>query len=149
LVTETGQRLYSAEQAQRLSDWVMDQVDARLKPLEEFRGTTTVTMQARSEAQRQIAEAERTWPYFNEFASQINQELAKDKRLSLEGAYRRVVVPQIRTRERAALVTEMRSRGNGTTSNPNAPAPARTEDMKKLPIKELFRREMQKRGMGR
>ena len=105
--------------------------------------------QARQEAQGLIKEAE-AWPYFNDYVGDIYKELERDKRLSLEGAYRRIVFPQIERRARESVVAEIRTRANaGTGTNPASPSPASTAELRKLPLKELFRREMAKRGLGR
>lgn len=148
LIQETGQRLYSAEQAQRLMEWTEQRIDSRLKPLEERTAATQAETQARNDARSQIQDAEKNWPSFNDFAEDIFTELQKDRRLSLEGAYRRVVVPKIRQQERAAVIQEMRGKGNAGTGNPAGTSPASTVETQKLPLRELFRREMVKRGIG-
>lgn len=144
LIQETGQRLYSAEQAEKLLDWKMQSLDSRFKPLEGMHSS----QQARAEAQSMIADAERNWPHFSDHAELIFKELQKDRRLSLEGAYRRVVVPELKKLERQAVMQELRDKGNAGTINPGSPPALSSDDEKKLPMKELFRREMQKRGLG-
>lgn len=151
LIQETGQKLYSAEQAARMVDWAMNRMEERLKPVETFVGQTTAETEARTTAQGMIRDAEQNWPFFNDYAADIHKELTRDRRLSLDGAYRRVVVPKIRERERATMAQELRDRhaaGSGG-HNPGQVPPAHTADLKKLPMKELFRREMVRRGIGR
>lgn len=147
VIQETGQRFYSADQAERLLDWKLQQLDARFKPLE----GNLMQSQSRAEANAQIAQAERELPHFSEHAEEIYKELQKDRRLSLEGAWRRVVYPKMRQIERAAVIDEMKTKGQAGsgTVNPGAPASMTTEEERKLPITELFRREMVKRGIGR
>lgn len=142
IISETGEQLYSAQQTGRLIDWAMERLEQRLKPLESLTGN----FQARSEAQQAIAEAEASWPYFKDHVEAIFTELNKDKRLSLEGAYRRVVMPKIRQLERETVLTEMRTRSNASTTNPASASAPQTEDLTKLPLRELLRREMTKRG---
>lgn len=146
-IQETGEQLYSGEQTSRLIDWAVQRLEDRLKPLE----AASQGYQARSEAQQHIAEAEANWPFFKEHVEAIFSELNKDRRLSLEGAYRRVVVPKIRTLERDAVLKEMQTRstaGSGSV-NPGSQAAPVTEDLTKLPLRELLRREMTKRGFTR
>lgn len=147
IIQETGQRFYSAEQSEKLVEWANGKLNERLTAIE-ARGQST---QAREDARNAIAEAERTWPHFTDFAEDIFKELNRDKRLSLEGAYRRVVIPKIKQKEREAVVAEMRTKGQaGTgTHNPQSQSPSETAELKKLPLTELFRREMQRRGLGR
>jgi hypothetical protein len=150
-IQETGQRLYSADQAARMVDWAMDRMEQRLKPVESFVGHTTAENEARQTAQSMIREAETNWPYFNDFAAEIHKELKRDGRATLESAYRRVAIPKIRERERATMAQELRDRhaaGSGG-HNPGQVAPATTVELRKLPMKELFRREMVRRGIGR
>jgi len=142
-IQETGDRLYSAEQTQRLVDWNMQRFEQRIAPLE----ASATSTQARADAQRQLQEAE-TWPYFGDHAEDIFKELQRDKRLSLEGAYRRVVVPKIKQAEREAVIKEMQTKGQASTMNPSSAAPSSTEDLSKLPLKDLFKREMRRRGIG-
>lgn len=148
IIQETGQKFYSAEQAQRLMEWSEQRIDSRLKPLEERTAATQAETQARNDARTQIQDAEKSWPHFNDFAEDIFAELQKDRRLSLEGAYRRVVVPKIRQQERDAVIKEMRGKAHAGTGNPATGSPASTVETQKLPLRELFRREMVKRGMG-
>jgi hypothetical protein len=148
IIQETGQRLYSADQQEKLNEWYENRIDTRLKPLEERTQATLADQQARQNARAEIQDAERNWPHFNDFAEAIFGELQKDRRLSLEGAYRRVVVPKIKELERTAVIQEVRGKANAGTSNPGTGSPAGGVDESKLSLKELFKREMSKRGMG-
>jgi len=148
-VQENGARLYSADQAGRLVDWAMNRMEERVRPIEERIGSQQVQTQAREDARRQIAEASRTWPHFEEFAEDIYKEISRDRRLSLEGAYRRVAIPRIKQKEREAMSTEMRTRAQASGGqNPGSSVPGSTEETRKLPLRDLFRREMRRRGMG-
>lgn len=138
IIQETGQRLYSAEQQERLEHWKDEQYDKRLAPLE----GNSRRQQAFTEAQAMINEASAKLPYFDDYLPEINAAIARDKRLSLEGAYTRVVVPKIRERERAAMAAELKAKANVSSHNPASAGPTSTADTRKLPIAELLRREM-------
>ena len=58
------------------------------------------------ELNRQIAEAEANWPGFKENETEITAALEQNKNLSLEGAYRMVVLPKI-TADRSRIRTEL------------------------------------------
>lgn len=146
IIQETGQKFYSAEQADKLTDWKAAQLEERIKAIE---GSSLQT-QTQQQARAMLAEAER-WEGFRESAQEIYDAMRKDKRLSLEGAYRRVVVPRLGQIARAAVIREMQGKADGGSGalNPGSPGPQSTEELRKLPIKELFRREMSRRGLGR
>lgn len=143
-VADTGELFYSAAQADRLVDWNREQVEARIKPLEAERELT----QTRQQAQQQLDEAAK-WPHFNSHQRAIFNEMRRDRRLSLEGAYNRVVLPKMRELERKAIQDELQQKVAATTSNPASASPATGEKLSKVPLRDLFRREMQKRGFGR
>lgn len=147
IVPETGQQLYSAAQQRKWGKWLVSQHDERLQQLE----GNTAAQQTTNQARQMIAEAERDWPHFKTNAKDIFLELRKDKRLTLEGAYRRVVVQsgKLRTAEREALTAEMGQRANAGSGvqNPGAGTPQSTIETRKLPMKELLRREFAKRGI--
>lgn len=147
VIRETGQRFYSAEQAEALVDWKASQLDTRLKSIE---GRQTVS-QAQAEARSILNEAQRTWEGFNDYAEDIFNEMRRDKRITLETAYRRIVVPKLGQLKREALMREAQDKAAGGTGNinPGAPAPTSTTDLRKLPLSELFRREMQRQGYGK
>jgi hypothetical protein len=129
VIQETGQRFYSAEQADKLLDWQENRINQRIAPLEGER----VRTQAHAEAQQMLQEAS-TWDGFDDNVQEIYALMGKDKRLS-----------------RDAVIAEMRGKataGSGSI-NPGAAGPQSTEETRKLPLKELFKREMQKRGLGR
>lgn len=146
-ITETGQRFYSADQARKHAAWSRAEVMKEIDPLKKFAQGTQTSLQAQQDARAKIAEAE-SWDGFTEHAKEIYAELQRDKRLSLEGAYIRIVPKQLRMKNRQELVTEMRTKANAGTHNPASGGTRQTEDVSKVPTKELMRRAMQKRGIG-
>ena len=88
-----------------------------------------------------LQEAWTSWAHFPQFAKDILSELQKDKRLSLEGAYRRIVVPKIKELERKAMADELRRNVNAGSRNPASSSPMTHEEESKLPMSELLRRE--------
>lgn len=147
IIRETGQRFYSADQAEALVEWRAGQLEGRIKTIE---GRETVT-DAQQEARAILNDAQRNWEGFSDYAEDIFKEMRRDKRITLETAYRRVVVPKIGQLKRQALMAEANERANAGTGglNPGAPAPSSTADLRKLPLTELFSREMTRRGFGR
>ena len=149
VVPETGQRFYTAEATEQIVQQALQQaMEEKLGPLQsrlqEFDQERTLG-QARAQARAQIVEAE-TWPYYKDHEGAILTAMEKDKRLSLEGAYRRVVLPQIRTLERQAVLAEMNQKPAATTVNPGSKVASDRVPSSKLSMTELFRREWGKRG---
>lgn len=142
--TEDGQLLFSAAQNKRYHQWMQEKFDQRLAPLE-GRAETERTNQ---EAQRMLAEAE-TWDGFTDNMQDIFKELTRDKRLSLEGAYRRVVVPKLKNMTREAVLQEIRDKAGASSSNPSGTVASAPPDASKRSLTDLFRVEMQKHGMGK
>lgn len=144
VVPETGQKFYSAEAAEKLAQWAAEQ---RIKPIEERLGSFEADRQrshAQAQAAQLLAEAE-TWPHYKEHESAILKEMERDHRLSLEGAYRRVVMPKIRELERQSLLAEIHQKSQATTHNPAASTPTQNLDTSKMSWSEVFKREMAKR----
>lgn len=145
---ENGQTFYSGPQLERLMAWRGAQQDQRLQRLE---GQHTA-QQARAEARTQLQNAEQTWPQFKENIEAIFDTLQRDRRLNLEGAYNRVVVQggKLEAFYRTKMGEELRTNGQAGqgNQNPQGGAPTHNVELSKLPMKELFRREMRRRGLG-
>lgn len=145
VIPETGQRFYSADAHERSLQHAIkaaeDRISQRLGPIEQ---SLTIN-RARAEAQNMLAEAE-TWPYYKDHEGDILREMQADKRLSLEGAYRRVVLPKVRQLERQAILAEMKQKPEASTINPGAVTTTDKRELSKLSFSDLFRREMAKRG---
>ena len=145
IVPETGQKFYSAEAAEQLAKWQATQLlNERMGPVEQQLQSLSAThsqQQARAHAASLVAEA-RTWPHYETHEAQILQEMEKDRRLSLEGAYRRVVMPKLRTLEREAIVKELNDKRGAATVNPGASTPTERTQTTKMAWGDLFKREM-------
>ena len=145
VVPETGQRFYSAEAAEKLAKWEAKQaIDPIEKRLQTFEGERAYS-QAAQEASRLIKEAE-GWPYYKEHEADILKAMNADKRLSIEGAYNRVVVPKIGQIERQAVLAEIQRKAQASTTNPGSSHPTASTATSKLSFAELFRQEMGRRG---
>lgn len=145
VIPETGQRFYSADaherSLQRAVKEAEERINQRLSPIEQ---SLTVN-RARSEAQRLLSVAE-TWPFYKDHESDILHAMQADQRLSLEGAYNRVVVPRIRQLERQTILAEMKQKPDASTVNPGAVSATDKRNVSKLSFSDIFRREMAKRG---
>lgn len=147
-VEGTGQKLYSAEQAQRLADWLLSKVDERFKPITEERDRAKIISQTRTEASHMVADAQ-SWPHFTEYMVEIDAELAKRGDADLRAAYQAVVYPKLESLHRTKFASEMRTRANGSTRNPGAASASSTVETRKLPLRTLIQREAQRRGIGK
>jgi len=145
VIPETGQRFYSAEAAQQLAQWVAQE---QAKPFEERISAIESdrhAQRAHQEAARQLSEAE-TWPHYKAHEAAILTEMERDHRLSLEGAYRRVVVPKIQALERQAVLSEIKQKSQASTSNPGTAIANGDTQTGKMSWSELIQREIQRRG---
>jgi hypothetical protein len=149
---QTGLTVYSAEQAQKLVQYYIDQQDQkwekRLGPTEKFLGSAQVQMRARNEA-AQILQDARQWPHFETNRPAIFDAMKRNPRLSLETAYRQVVVPTLEARARQDVIASTEAKTGATTISPSSSQGSGREDLTKVPIRTLLRREFQKRGIGR
>lgn len=145
VVPETGQKFYSAEAAERLAAWQAQQhtqpLDRRLQGIEQ----SFAQQRSAAAAQAQLAEA-RTWPHFDAHQDEILAAMERDHRLSVEGAYNRVVVPKLRQLERQAVLTELNQKSQASTVNPGSRSASQSVPAAKQSWTDLFRREMAKRG---
>ena len=124
-----GSKVYSMEGLKQLNTWnreqarreVLAEVDERFKrfePLEQSFQAHQAFQELAPKVHAQIQEA-RTWPLFNENEAEVTQALQQDRRLSLEGAYRKVVFPKItadRTKMREDLLREIKSAPRSTAA---------------------------------
>ena len=148
VIPETGQKFYSAEAAEKLAHWTADSLlTERLSPIEssvqQFEQDRQ-SYQAQQAAQSTLQDAD-TWPHFKGHEREILSEMERDQRLSLEGAYRRVVFPKLRQLERAAIVNETKQKASASTVNPGSVGAGTTVDANKLSWEDTFRREYAKR----
>lgn len=148
ITLDDGRKWYSEQQLRRHAQWQRAEIMREIDPLKKFAQGTQTNLQAQQDAREKIAEAE-SWEGFNENAKEIYAELQRDKRLSLEGAYIRVVPKALRMNSRREIVGEMRQKVNAGTHNPASGGTRGTEDKSKMKTGDLLRHEMQKRGIGR
>lgn len=133
---EDGTMVYSMEGLDKLMAWeraqaakeAVDQISQRYAPIEQSWQAHQTMQRLVPQVQAQIDEA-RKWPQFNENEAAITEALAKNSRLSLEGAYRQVVIPKLieqqqkvvadRNKVRADVLDELRRAPAQTTSVPS------------------------------
>jgi hypothetical protein len=89
-----GLKALLAWQGQQVEGRVTKQVEDRYKPLESEWQAQQRINQLKPVVNQQIAEA-RTWRGFTNHESEIVEALKQDQKLSLEGAYRKVVLPKL------------------------------------------------------
>lgn len=151
VVPETGQRLYSAEAAEKFAKWQAEMlINERLGPIEhsvQQQEQERYAAKFAEAAQAQLSDAD-TWPHFKGNERDILAAMEHDKRLSLEGAYRKVVFPKLRDLERKAIVAETQQKAQAGTVNPGATAATSKTPLNKLSMSELFKREFDKRSHG-
>ena len=145
VIPETGQKFYSADAAEKLAEWMARQqvtpLEQRLKSLE----TNDLQRHSQATAQSILAEA-MTWPHFKEHQREILTEMERDGRLSVEGAYNRVVLPKLRQLERAAVLKEIQAKSRASTVSPGHVTATQSKPTQRESWTSLFRREMAKRG---
>jgi hypothetical protein len=132
---EDGTMVYSMEGLQKLQDWQGRQIESRLAKTYEQRLNERVSqvekqyapIRQRFEAeqqlqqivpqiQKQIEEA-RTWPLFTDNEDEITKALQADVNLSLEGAYRKIVIPKLqanRDEMRTGILKEIQGKAPST-----------------------------------
>lgn len=125
-----GSKVYSMEGLKQLNAWnrakareearteVLSEIEKRFGPIEQSFQAHQAYQEMAPKVHAQIQEA-RTWPLFNENESEITLALQQDRRLSLEGAYRKVVFPKItadRNRMREDLLREIKSAPSSTSA---------------------------------
>lgn len=145
VVPETGQRFYSAEANEKLAEWKAREATKSLdERLAKFEAAQTRS-QYQSEAARQLKEME-SRPYYKEHETEILREMERDRRLTLEGAYNRVVVPKIRELERQSVLEEIKQKSHASTASPQRQSASQGVPSAKLSWSDVFKREMAKRG---
>lgn len=149
---QTGLTVYSAEQAQKLVQYYVDQQDQkwekRIGPTEKFLGSAQVQMRARQEASQILSEASK-WPHFESNKGAIFEEMRKNPRIGLETAYRRVVIPTLESRARQDVIASTEAKTGATTISPSSAQGGGKEDLTKKTFGQLLGREFRKRGIGR
>jgi len=143
--------LYSAEAAEKFARWQAETlINERLGPIEQSvqqQEQERQMAQFQAAAQSQLKDAD-SWPHFQGNERDILAAMEQDKRLSIEGAYRKVVFPKLRDLERKAIVAETQQKAQAGTVNPGAVAATSKTPLNKLSMGELFKREFNKRSRG-
>jgi hypothetical protein len=121
------------------------QLDQRLAPIERTIGSAQVQQRAAAEAARIYQDAMKNWEGFSEHQAQIFDAMRKDGRLSVEGAYRRIVLPVLKDRHRQELLKELEQKSGASTESPASQRPT-SVDTTKRSLKENFRAEFRRRG---
>lgn len=114
-----GSMVYSMEGLKVLNTWNREQarketiseVEKRYAPIEQAWKAQEYMNQVIPQIQQQIDVA-RQWPQFVENEAEITKALQADPKLSLEGAYRQVVIPKMATTKdqmREALLKEIKA----------------------------------------
>jgi hypothetical protein len=148
----TGLTVYSAEQHDKSVRYYVDQLrqelSGRIAPAEQFAGTMQMQMAARNEASQILRDA-KTWPGFEANQPAIFDQMRKNPRLSIEAAYRRVVIPTFEARARQDVIASTEAKTGATTISPSSAQGSGREDLSKLPFRTLVAREARKRGWGK
>jgi hypothetical protein len=145
---EDGTMVYSMDGLQKLQDWQTRQVEARVgktyeqklnerlaevdkqyAPLKQRYEAEQYMAQVVPQIQKQI-ETARQWPLFNENEDEITKALQADNSLSLEGAYRQVVIPKLqanRDQMRTSLLAEIQKKPASTAVTRSAATKPNTQ----------------------
>lgn len=134
-----GSKVYSLDGLNALMEWQAAQVEARVTkqiedsvtkrygPLAEDYEQYQRVQQVIPKVQQEIAEA-RTWALFNESEDEIVKLLQANPKLSLEGAYNKVVIPKMQTsrdKMRTEILNEVKKAPKSTAA-PTSPTKAAT-----------------------
>lgn len=121
-----GSMVYSLDGLKALLKWQSDQTESRVtKRVEERYKPIESEWQANKRVQEMIPHVRaqiddaRTWPLFNDNEAEITQVLQADSRISLEGAYRKVVWPKMvsdRNKMRDELLKEVKQAPRATSA---------------------------------
>jgi hypothetical protein len=127
-----GSFAYSQAGLQKLLQWQAAQTESRLaeryKPIEETFRAEQAVRTALPRVRQRIADAEQ-WPGFADGQNDIASAMLADKRLSLEGAYIKVVIPRLqqsRDTMRAEILAELNQRPKAVTGTAPSAAPSST-----------------------
>lgn len=160
-VLPDGSRVYDMEGLQALLDWqerrvtnrltsqVERQLAQRLSPIEQERQYQAYVQHLLPEIDKQIAEA-RSWPLFTEHEKDIVKAMQANPSLSLEGAYRQVVIPKLvnqSTQARSRVLAELRSR-TVPTAAPVTQTGTSIQEEPQTP-QEVVWRELRRQGLAK
>lgn len=110
------ERRASKKASEEATKLVNIELTKRLGPIEQERQKREFEAKNMAVVERQLADA-RTWPMFTEYEDAVTAALEADKNLSLEGAYRNVVLPKLVEKAntaRSTVLTEMKRQPSST-----------------------------------
>lgn len=117
VVLNDGTLTYSAQRLAEVMKFresnLQKMLDERLAPLGDIQKERQLEVQWHGALDRQrgiLTDARQNWPGFKENEKAISEALARDERLSLEAAYRQIVVPRLapdRDKMRAEILAEL------------------------------------------
>lgn len=147
-----GTFTYSRDQFNKLFEWRERQLEQRVTqkfaPLQDAFDKQARLSSGMAKAQAAIDEA-RTWQGFNENIKDIYSLMKADKRVTLESAYRRVVVPKLaqsdkdkRESLRQEILQELKSKPAANTETPGRVTNAAPASYKGKSTEEIMRMVM-------
>lgn len=152
-----GSKVYSLEGLAKRDEWLARQVEERaVRAAEERLSKQYGPMREQFEAeqrrqaaiphiQKQLAEA-RTWLGFTDNEAAILEALKADGNLSLEGAYRQVVLPKLQSNRdemRKSIIEELKKKPQATSVTTNATRP-QTQDNRPKSVEEIIAEQARK-----
>lgn len=143
-----GLKALLAWQAKQVEDRVSKQVGERYKGIESEWQAQQRINSVIPQVRLQIEEA-RTWEGFTEHEDKVVKALQEDKRLSLEGAYRRVVLPLLkdkfttdRTKIREEILAELKGAPKATSGPTGSVKAAPSDDGGPRTIEEIIKEQV-------
>ena len=151
---ESGDLFYSPQQQQKLLDWKERQIEKKFT--EKFGRFEQIANRIEGqdkwhsalEQQRHVLnDARENWEGFKDSQAEIAALMESDARVTLESAYRRIVVPKLKANEeklrtdiRQQLIAEMNQRGNRTTGErPGSATPAPVKSFAGMTAEDIVR----------
>jgi hypothetical protein len=159
-----GSMVYSMDGLKALNAWnrmqarqeTLQEVDKRFGPIEQEYRAHQQVQQLIPKVQAEIDEARR-WPHFNENEGDIVRALQHDGRLSLEGAYRRVVLPklasaqaefdkkvkEVETATRKKVLAELKAAPTSTSAPTSASRPSPSQSKGNRSLEDIITEQVQ------
>lgn len=155
---EDGTLLYSAAQQAKWAEWrerrLLAQIDQKLQPMQQDReqrmlAEKTAQLQRDADAQADELLTElRTSPGFKDHEKEMKAAMMADPRLTVEAAYRRIVVPKLSQIERSTVLADQHSKVHAGTASPTKATTTAPIDKKDLSWRDAFAHEWEKRTAG-
>ncbi|HEX6272885.1 MAG TPA: hypothetical protein VFZ53_07595, partial [Polyangiaceae bacterium] len=132
---------YTIQGFQAVLDWrdakIEERIAKQFDPILTEHRTREATQQAVERVKSQVADA-LTWDGFQENQAEIAKAMREDRRLNLEAAYRRVVIPKLRAQRdtmRGEILAEINGKPKAVTGTTPAGAPpvaASSDDLQSI-----------------